>query len=380
MNPNVANVPGSLIRALHARRTPATIDLGLGEPTLMPDMRHFETATAWVAQHGCRYSSNLGHDDLRAAIAQHYGYPGLDQAANVCITTGSQEAVYVALKTLIDPAADELLLVEPAFPVYAKIAQIEGIALRRVVLDPANGCALEAEPILAALGPRTRMIVLCSPNNPTGRVISRGEARKLADALLARRGPPVYVLHDEIYRELSYTDDAGELGKLYPYTIAINSLSKSNALTGLRLGWMFAPSDVMPHVVKMHGWATSCASTFAQRVAYEIFAAGELATQRAWYVRQQAGALAAAREAGFALIEPEGAFYICLRVGAEDTLAFAETLIDDRDVIAIPGHIFGESLTGWLRTSFVGNLDVVREGYRRIAAHVASRLTTAQTT
>ncbi len=371
MNPAVVNTPASLIRQLAARRKPTTIDMGLGEPTLMPNMMHFERALEWTAKHGCRYSTNIGFEDVRAAIARHYDYPGLNAAGNVCITTGSQEAVFVTMKALIDPARDEVLLVEPAFNVYEKIARVEGLPLKKLTLGTENGCAIEAAPVLEALGSRTRLIVLCSPCNPTGRVISRTETKKLADGLLARPGPPVYVMHDEIYRELTYMDEGhAEFGKLYPYTLAINSLSKSNALTGLRLGWVIAPGDLMPQIVKMHGWATSCASTFAQRVAFEIFAANDLATQRPWYARQRELAIAAAHDAGLDFIEPEGAFYLCVRVGAEDTLAFAESLIDEHDVIAIPGHIFGSSLAGWLRTSFVGKIDDIREAYRRIVAHM----------
>ncbi len=372
MNPAIAATTGSLIRALHARRKATTIDLGLGEPTLMPKVEYFERATEWVAEHGCRYSPNIGFEDVRSAIARHYDYPGLNDPGNVCITTGSQEAVYLTIKTLLDPARDEILLVEPAFPVYAKIAQVEGIALRRVVLEPKDGCALDADTILAALGSRTRMLILCSPCNPTGRVISKAGAKKIADTLLARPGPPVYLMHDEIYRELVYTDDAGELGKVYPYTIAINSLSKSNSLTGLRLGWLFAPLDVMPQIVKMHGWSSSCASTFAQRIALEIFAATDLATARPWYAKQLERATAAARENGLEYIEPEGAFYLCVRVGDPKTLQFVESLIDERDVIAIPADNFAASLSGWLRTSFVAEIQDVREGYRRIAEHAAA--------
>jgi aspartate/methionine/tyrosine aminotransferase len=373
MNPAIENSSGSLIRALHARCKPSTINLGLGEPTLAPDVTYFERATQWVAKHGCHYSTNIGDHDLREAIARHYAYPGLDDPGNVCIMTGSQEAVYVALRTLLDPARDELLVIEPAFPVYAKVAQVEGIPLRRVSLPADTGFAFDADAILEAIGPRTRMIVLCSPANPTGRVIPAAEARKLAAGLAARPGPPIYLMHDEIYRELVYTSDVGELGNLYPYTLAINSLSKSNALTGLRLGWLIAPREVMPQVVKMHGWVTSCASTFAQRVAFEIFAAKDLGGHREWYAAQRAGAIAAARAVGLEALEPDGAFYLCLRIGDPDGLGFAESLIDERDVVAVPAHIFGDVLRGWLRTSFVAPLDAIREGYARIAEHAESR-------
>jgi aspartate/methionine/tyrosine aminotransferase len=371
MNPAIAATTGSTIRALHAKRRPTSINLGLGEPTLMPNIAHFERATAWVAEHGCRYSTNIGDADLRSAIAARYAYPGLDHADNVCITTGSQEAVYVALRTLLDPAQDELLVVEPAFPVYAKIAQVEGIPCRRLALDPIGPGAFDPERILDAVGPNTRMIVIGSPSNPTGRVITKAATKRIADGLLGRGGPPIYVMHDEIYRELIYTSDAGEFGKVYPYTVAVNSLSKSNSLTGLRLGWLIAPADVMPHIVKFHGWATSCASTFGQRVAHEVFAANKLGVAREWYAGQCESALAIAREIGLEHIAPEGAFYLCVRVGAEDTLAFAERLIAERDVIAIPAHIFSPILTGWLRTSFVGPPEDMREGLSRIANFAA---------
>lgn len=354
-------------------RTPTSIDLGIGQPTLPPNVVHFENATRWVAEHGIPYSTNIGDADLRAAIAARYAYPGLDDPGNVCITTGSQEAVYAAIRTVVDPAVDEILVVEPAFPVYVKIAQIEGIALRRVAIDPRGPDPFDADTILAAVGPTTRLIVICSPCNPTGAVISKVTTKKIADGLLARGGPPVYVMHDEIYREIVFTDDAGEFGKVYPYTIAINSLSKSNAVTGLRLGWAIAPTDVMPHIVKMHGWLTSCASTFAQRVALGIFEADELGAHRAWYADQRAGVLAILAKSTLEYVVPQGAFYCCVRVGATDTLEFAKALIAERDVVAVPGDIFGPILAGWLRTSFVSPLADIGEGLARIASFAAAR-------
>lgn len=373
MNPAIEAVGESTIRALHGKRRPTSLNLGIGEPTVMPDVRHFERATRHVAEFGCRYSSNVGDADLREAIAARYAYPALDHPDNVCITTGSQEGVYVAMRTLLDPARDEVLVVEPAFPVYVKIAQVEGLRLRRLALDPRAADAFPADAILAAVGPDTRLIVIASPSNPTGRVISRANVKRIADGLLARGGSPVYVLHDEIYREISFTDDVGEFGKVYPYTIAVNSLSKSNSLTGLRLGWAIGPRELMPQFVKMHGWITSCASSFAQRVAFEIVAANELGVNLPWYVAQRARVLEAVRRTPLDFIEPEGAFYLCVRVGAEDTLGFAEALLEERDVVAIPAHIFAPNLAGWLRTSFVGPAADFAEGLDRIASLALER-------
>jgi len=356
-----------MIRALNAKRNAESIDLGLGEPTLMPDIAPFEAATRWVAEHGCRYTPNVGDPELRAAIAAHYDFPQLARAENVCITTGSQEAVYCAIKTLLDPARDELLVVEPAFAVYVKIAQVEGIAVRTVSMSAADGFAFDPEKILESIGPKTRMIVVCSPCNPTGRTISRDAVTRVAKALGDRPGPPVHVLHDEVYREQIYREDAGWFAEVYPQTISVNSLSKSNSLTGLRLGWVIGPSEVMPEIVKMHAWTTSCASTFAQRVALEIFRNGAIAANRNWYRTRRDAVVAVARDAGLTFIEPDGAFFLAVRVGG-DSLRFALELIERKNVIAIPGAIFGDAFEGWLRTSFVGPPEAIRRGYEQIAA------------
>jgi aspartate/methionine/tyrosine aminotransferase len=366
MNPRVQEVPASLIRELNAKRNAESIDLGLGEPTLMPDVAPFEAATRWVGEHGCRYTANIGDPELCEAIAAHYQFPQLERAENVCITTGSQEAVYCVIKALLDPGADELLVVEPAFAVYVKIAQVEGIPVRTVSMRAEDGFAYDAERIIEAIGPKTRMIVVCSPCNPTGRVISRDAVGRIVRALRERKGAPVYVLHDEIYREQAYSGDAGWFAEVYPHTIAVNSLSKSNSLTGLRLGWAIASREETRMINKMHAWATTCASTFAQRVALEIFRAGALGVNRDWYRARRELVMKIAQDAGLTFVEPDGAFYLAVHAGG-DSLHFALELIEKKNVVVIPGVIFGTAFEGWLRTSFVGPPDALRRGYEQIA-------------
>jgi aspartate/methionine/tyrosine aminotransferase len=370
VNPRLATIEPSLIRALAAKRRPTSIDLGLGEPTLLPQQRFIDAAAAQTTELGMRYTLNAGDAELRALIARRYAYPGMSEASNVCITTGSQEAMYVAMKTLLDPACDEVLVVEPAYPAYAKIAQLEGIAVRSVGMPASEGFRYAAETIVAALSPATRLIVLGSPANPTGRVISRSAARALADALLARGGTPVWVLDDELYRELTYVDDAGSIAECYPYTIAVNGLSKSNALTGLRVGWTIAPAPLCDELTKVHAWLTSAASTFGQRVARGIFSEpGALAEQTAWYRTQRAAVLGALRDSGLTYVEPDGAFYTCVRLPqGNDSVAAAYRLVEEYDLVTIPGRIFGEVLEGWLRLSWVAPIDAFRDGLARIAS------------
>src|SRR5580698_7556514 len=124
MNPSVVAIPGSIIRQIASKKRPTSIDLGLGEPTLLPSIEHFEYAMQRTAREGVKYTANAGDRELRAAIAGYYAYPQMSGAENVCITAGSQEAMYVTLMTLLDPAFDELLVVEPAFPSYFKMATL----------------------------------------------------------------------------------------------------------------------------------------------------------------------------------------------------------------------------------------------------------------
>jgi len=370
VNPRVAAIEPSLIRMIAAKKKPGAIDLGLGEPTLMPQQRFIEAAARWAGEHGVKYTVNAGDLGLRERIAAHYAYPGMSDARNVCVTTGSQEAVYVAIKTLLDPSGDELLVVDPAFPAYAKMAQLEGVPYRRVHMRADDDFRYDVEAILDAVDRATRVIVVASPANPTGRVFRDADARRLADGLLARRGPPVWVLQDEIYRELTYVDDPGYVARYYPHTVVANSLSKSNALTGMRIGWLLAPDGAIEVLNKTHAWVTSTASAFGQRVALEIFGEpGALTEQSAWYRAQRALTIAALDASGLRYVPVDGAFYACVKLPrGGDSLAAALELVENRGVVAIPGRIFGDSLEGWLRISWVAPIEDVEEGLRRIAA------------
>ncbi len=289
----------------------------------------------------------------------------------MCITTGSQEATYALIKTLLDPATDEVLVVEPAFPSYVKMAALEGIAARTVAMSPSDGFAFDAERILAAIAPQTRLIVICSPCNPTARVMDRTQTEGLSQALQRRPGGPVWVLHDEIYREQTFTADPGYFAAVYPHTVVTNSVSKSNALTGLRLGWAMTPDAVAPQLLKVHAWLTSCADTFAQRVALHIFENDALREHSDWYAGQQAAVCAMLAQSGLQYLTPEGSFYACVKLPAGvASLAAAHALIETYDVVAIPGIAFGASFEGWLRLSWVSPLDRFSEGIARIGEFI----------
>jgi aspartate/methionine/tyrosine aminotransferase len=376
VNPRVLEISGSLIRHVASRKRSTSIDLGMGEPSLLPVRAHFDAAMRHVADLGVKYTANAGDARLREAIARHYQYPNLDGVANVCVTAGSQEAMFVTLMSLLDPRQDELLVVEPAFPSYVKMAALNGVACRTVTMREDDDFGFDADRILAAVTDATRAIVVCSPCNPTARVLARDQAGMLARVLESRPGKRVWLIHDEIYREQTFTDDAGYLAQLYPYTIVTNSVSKSNALTGLRLGWILAPESFIEHAIKAHAWVTSCTDTFAQQVALHVFASpGGVREHAAWYAEHRKAVLTALAEHGLRFVAIEGTFYACVRLpDGTRSLEAANALIDDHDVLTIPGVAFGAALEGWLRLSWVAPVEHVREGIARIAAYCAATM------
>ncbi|HEU4557879.1 MAG TPA: pyridoxal phosphate-dependent aminotransferase [Longimicrobium sp.] len=376
MNPVLSGIAPSLIRAINARKRPGDIDLGLGEPTLRPDPAPFDAAIARVRDEGLPYTANAGDPALREAIAGYHSFPGMAEAANVCVTIGSEEALYLAIKTVLDPARDEVLIPEPCYLAYAKLCALESVHHRAIGFSAGDGFQPRADAVLGALGPDTRMIIVNTPANPTGRVWPAAELRALADGLAARSGPPVYVLSDEVYRELFYTPERpASVADVHPHALVAGSLSKSNALTGLRLGWLMGPKEVITQAIKVHQLVNTAASTFSSHVALEIFRRPEtLGAHRPLYAGQRALLLDLLARNGIEHAPVEGAFYCFVRLPerwAANSLAAAERLLDEHRVVTVPGIAFGAAGEGWLRLSWVASPDALTEGITRIAAFFA---------
>jgi aspartate/methionine/tyrosine aminotransferase len=374
-NSRLLNIAPSGIRAIHERKRATSVDLGIGEPSLRPDIAPFEAAVAWVREHGCPYTTYAGLPELRELVAAVYGGKFFQTSANVCATNGSQEAIYLAIKTLAEPGRDEVLVTNPGYPVYHKVCELEGITWRAVELDAADGFTPRAAPILAALTPKTRVIVLATPANPTGAVMPASEVRELARGLAARPGPPIYLVVDEVYRELSFTSEPhASFADLYPHTLLVESLSKSCALTGLRIGFLIGPADVVQAAARIHSLMLMSASQFGQRVALGIFRDPiRLRAQVPWYVEQRLATLEAVAANRLHVVEPAGAFYVLVRLPerlAADSTAAAYELLDKSDVVTVPGSVFASNTEGYLRVTWAASREAVIEGLRRIAEFI----------
>jgi len=270
-NARLAAIEPSAIRAIHDRKRETSIDLGMGQPTLRPDIEPFEVALQWVRQHGSPYAPPGGLHELRESIAHIYGGYHNPSAANVAVLNGSPEGIYLAIKALLDPQTDEVLLTDPTYPSYHRCCDLEGVRWRSVTLSAHDGFAIRADSLLNALTPATRLIIFGSPGNPTASVMDEREVRRLAYALLDRKGPPVWIAVDEVYRELTFTGKPyPSLLDYYPHAIALQSLSKSCALTGLRIGFFIGPAPAVEAVVRAHALMVLNVNMFAQRVALEI--------------------------------------------------------------------------------------------------------------
>lgn len=374
MNPRISLIQPSLIRTIHERKKPGDIDLGLGEPTLPPDMTAFEDAMEWTRRNGSRYAPNAGHPDLRALIAAYLGRvdwtTGPPTTENVCVTIGSEEALYLAIKSVCDPDHDEVLVIEPGFLAYPKIAILEGIANRSVELDAADDFRPDAEKVLAAIRPETRVIILNTPTNPTGRVWSALELEKLALGLASAGREDVFVLADEVYREIHFGNERPpSIASYHPNTLVAGSLSKSNALTGLRVGWLAGPAEVIAAAIKVHQFMVTGVTAFAQRVAESLLRNDRLGDHAPIYRANRERVLDSARRAELRMIPPEGTFYGFIQLPprlARESTRSAERIVEETRVVTVPGLAFGASGEGWIRISWVAPIDEVEEGIRRI--------------
>ncbi len=370
-NPLLAGIKPSAIRAMHERKRDTSIDLGMGQPTLMPDIEPFGEAMDWVRDNGTPYAPNSGLPELRDAIARLYGGYYNPTAANVCVVNGSQEGIYLAVKALLDARADEVLLTDPAYPSYGRCCDLEGIKQRTVRQNPRDGFALTANSLLEALGPTTRMIIFGSPANPTATVMDERELRRLARALLDRKGAPVWVVVDEVYRELSFTEKPyASLLDHYPHAIGLQSLSKSCALTGMRVGFVIASTDAVSAMARVHALMLMSVNVFAQHVALAIVREPRrLRAHFDWYARQRQLLIDTAARHHLKIVEPQGSFYTMLALPERwaNSEAAADHLLDRYDVVTVPGSVFGEGGEGYLRLTWSAQPGDVVTGLERIA-------------
>ena len=356
----------SVIRQVFDRARPGSINLGLGEPDLPTPNVIREAAVRVITQQQNGYTSHAGLPELRKKVAGDYPY--LDEnPERVVITAGSQEALYLALLTLVDDG-DEVLLPNPGFVAYPTIVRMAGGVANFYRMPRERDFGFDTQEFRRALTPKTKVVVCISPSNPTGRTLSRDDLASIADAL---RDHDAYLISDEIYRDLYYTTDRPEsLSSFYDRTIVISGLSKSMSMTGWRLGWLAGDEDVVKAALVLHGYVTTCASAVSQKaslVSWSDEAEAARAGFRETFRSRRDHLLKMIREElGLQAVTPDGAFYTMIDVSEfGPSMKVAEALLE-AGVITVPGAAFGSESEGFLRVSFCADHDTLGEGVQRI--------------
>jgi len=367
-------VDRTLIRRIFDSAPPGSINLGLGQPDLATPPRISLAGIDGIARGKTGYTSTAGDPAVRASIAARY--PGVATGAgNVVVTIGSQEAVFVSTMTLVD-AGDDVLVPDPGYPAYPVVARLLGATAISYPLRPERAFRIDPDDVVSRLTPRTRLVILCSPSNPTGAMDLEADLALLAGEL-SRRGIPW--LSDEIYAGFAYDRPAPSISRFMPEGgLVVSGLSKDLSMTGWRIGWVVGPEATVTRITAAHQYVVTCASSVSQAAA--LVALGEAAeADRADYLsifRRRRALMAEELSTipGLPVAMPEGAFYFFLDVrGFGSSEGIAERLLRDRRVIVIPGEAFGPLGAGFLRVSYAASDDDIRAGVRALGDELKSR-------
>jgi aspartate/methionine/tyrosine aminotransferase len=365
----IKNVQKSATRRLFDAAPQGSINLGLGEPDFLTPEVIRQEATRVIKEERLGYTPNAGLLPLREKIAAYHS-EGLQQGFgvnSVCVTNGAEEALFAVMMALLNPG-DEAALPDPGFSAYATIAEIAGAKVMPYAMPAAKGFQFDRANFDKAITGKTRLALIVSPSNPTSRVIARDDLQFIADRL---QGSDIYVIADEIYRDLYFDERPASLSEFYDKTIIISGMSKMMSMTGWRLGWAVGNPEVIQYVTVMHQYISSCASAVSQKAALAAFTdegrAATKAMREELRHRRDVMAQAIERELKLPYVLGEGGFYIMLDVSQFGTAEDVAMRLLEEKVITVPGDAFGAQGSGYLRLSFSIEPALIEEAIRRIA-------------
>lgn len=354
------------------------ISLGVGEPDFPTPWAMREEAYYHLEQGHTSYTSNWGLTELREAISKYLSKYELhyDAKNEILITVGVSEAIDAVLRAILNPG-DEVIVAEPCYVSYQPLVELCNAHLVRLDTTPDN-FILTAEAIERRITPKTKVLMLCSPSNPTGRMIPAEELAKIADVAKKHQ---IWVLSDEVYCELVYDDNKhvsiGSMPGMKDYTVILNGFSKAFAMTGWRIGYLACPADLMAQVHKLHQYSTICAPIMSQYAALEGLRSGadEVERMRVSYQQRRNLMINGFAEMGLPVTEPEGAFYIFvdIRKLGLSSESFATKLINEYKVAVVPGNVFGSGAEGFVRCCYATEIGKLKEALRRMKLMVEQK-------
>lgn len=381
LNQNLVKTKPSGIRKFFsiAEELDNVISLGVGEPDFLTPWHIRNTAIDYLDKGATRYTANAGLAALRAEICDFYARKyniEYNSKTEALVTVGGSEGIDMAIRSVISPG-DDVLLVEPCFVCYRPIVEICGGNVITINTKADDNFKLTADEIEAAVTPKTKLIIMLYPNNPTGAVMRKEDLVKIIPVI---KKHDLLVLTDEIYSALTYGNEAhtsiASLPGMKERTIVINGFSKTYSMTGWRLGYALAPAEIISQMTKLHQFAIMSAPTNSQYAAVEALKNGDadIEKMREEYDLRRRYTVSRFNEIGLTCFEPEGAFYAfpsikSTRLSSDD---FCEKLIMDKRVAVIPGNAFGDCGEGHIRVSYCYSIDNIKKAADRIEEFVNS--------
>ena len=352
------------------------ISLGVGEPDFDTPWHIRDEGIYSLEKGKTFYTSNAGLKELKIEISNYLKRRcniKYDYEKEVLVTVGGSEAIDIAMRAMLDPG-DEVLIPQPSYVSYVPCATLANGIPVIIELKAENEFRLTAEQLEAAITPKSKLLVLPFPNNPTGAVMERKDLEAIAEVI---KKHDLFVLSDEIYSELTYLDEHVSIASLpgmKERTILINGFSKAYAMTGWRLGYACGPEVIISQMTKIHQFAIMCAPTTSQYAAVEALKNGDddVAMMREEYNQRRRYLVHRFKEMGLECFEPFGAFYIfpCIKEFGMSSDEFATELLKSQKVAVVPGSAFGDCGEGFLRISYAYSLDDLKEALGRIEEFV----------
>lgn len=355
---------------------PDAISLGVGEPDFDTPWRVREEGIYSLERGRTFYTSNAGLKELKVEIGKYLQRKiqvAYDPDNEIIVTVGGSEGIDIALRAMLDPG-DEVLIPQPSYVSYLPCTILANGVPVVIPLKEENEFKLTAEELKAAITPKTKLLVLPFPNNPTGAIMTKEDLEPVAEVV---KEHDLYVLSDEIYSELTYKDDHVSIASLpgmRDRTLVINGFSKGFAMTGWRLGYICGQQRITEQMLKIHQYAIMCAPTNSQYAAVEALrnCDGEVQQMRTAYNQRRRFLIHEFQKMGLPCFEPFGAFYIfpCIKGFGMTSEEFATRLLDEEKVAAVPGTAFGECGEGFLRVSYAYSLEDLKEAVGRLGRFV----------
>lgn len=356
------------------------ISLGVGEPDFATRWNVCEAAYAAMESGYTSYSANAGLMELRVAISQYLTtrfQTDYRPETELIVTTGASQSIDLAFRALIDPG-DEVLIVEPGFVAYAPIVTLAGGTPVPLETRAEDKFKLMPDILEEAITDKTKLVLLCFPNNPTGAVMDEPELAALAKVIEKH---DLLVVSDEIYAELSYDQEHFSMARvegMKDRTVLVSGFSKAFAMTGWRLGYLAGPEELIQAMLKIHQYTMMCAPTIAQHGALEALSNGmEDVKQMVISYRQRRNYFVkSCNEIGLDCHRPGGAFYAfpSIKKSGLTSEEFAEALLQEVGVAVVPGNVFGPSGEGYVRCSYAASMDNLQKAIERMGRFMEKRI------